>query len=122
MSADLRTTNVLLGIMATASVLEALVFVGAGLALFLICRKMLALIERGAGIIDGIETRQLAPAMTRVNAILDDVKDVTTRVKDDTERVDRAIHTTINRIDDTATRVGTNVRGRANTIVGFIRG
>jgi hypothetical protein len=121
MSADLRTTNVLLGIMATASVLEALVFVGAGLALFLICRKMLALIERGAGIIDGIETRQLAPAMTRVNAILDDVKDVTTRVKDDTERVDRAIHTTIDRIDDTAGRVSGMIRGARAIVEAVLR-
>jgi hypothetical protein len=33
--------------------------------------------------------------MFRVNAILDDVKDVTTKVKDETDRVDHAIHSTI---------------------------
>jgi len=78
-------------------------------------------IERGAGIIDGIETRQLAPAMTRVNAILDDVKDVTTRVKDDTERVDRAIHTTIDRIDDTAGRVSGMIRGARAIVEAVLR-
>ena len=50
--------------------------------------------------------------MMRVNAILDDVKDVTAKVKEETERVDHAIHTTIDRIDDTAGRVRTNVRAK----------
>ena len=40
------------------------------------------------------QARQVAPAMARVNAILDDVKAVSTRVKEETERVDQAIHST----------------------------
>ncbi len=60
--------------------------------------------------------------MVRVNAILDDVKDVTTKVKEETERVDHAIHTTIGRIDDTAERVRANVRVKTSRLVGFIRG
>jgi hypothetical protein len=70
----------------------------------------------------GIEARQVAPAMTRVNAILDDVKEVTTKVKEETERVDNAIHSTIDRIDDTAGRVRTNVRAKTSALVGFLRG
>ena len=58
-------------------------------------------------IAQGIEARQVAPAMLRVNAILDDVKGVTAKVKEETERVDHAIHSTIDRIDDTADRVRT---------------
>jgi len=115
MSGELGTTNLLLGIMAAVSVLEALVLVGLSVAGFIAYRKLMVLI-------DGIEARQVAPAMTRVNAILDDVKTVSTRVRVETERVDQAIHTTIGRIDDTADRVRSNVRAKTSRIVGFIRG
>jgi hypothetical protein len=60
--------------------------------------------------------------MERVNAILDDVRGVTSTVKHETERVDHAIHSTIDRIDDTAVRVRTNVRAKTSAIVGAIRG
>lgn len=122
MSAELGTTNLLLGIMAAVSVLEALVIVGAGVAGFMLYRRVMAVVDRGMALADGIEARHVAPAMIRVNAILDDVKDVTAKVKDETERVDHAIHSTIDRIDDTADRVRTNVRARTSAIVGVIRG
>jgi len=60
--------------------------------------------------------------MMRVNAILDDVRDVTTKVKEETERVDHAINSTIDRIDDTADRVRSNVRAKTSALVGFLRG
>jgi hypothetical protein len=122
MSAELGTTNLLLGIMAAVSVLEALVIIGMGIAAFMAYRKVMEVVERGMVLADGIEARQVAPAMMRVNAILDDVKDVTAKVKEETERVDHAIHTTIDRIDDTAGRVRTNVRAKTSALVGFIRG
>ena len=122
MSAELGTTNLLLGIMAAVSVLEALVIIGMGTAVFMAYRKVMEVVERGMVLADGIEARQVAPAMMRVNAILDDVKDVTAKVKEETERVDHAIHTTIDRIDDTAGRVRTNVRAKTSALVGFIRG
>ena len=112
---NLDTTNLLLGIMAAVSVLEALVVVGIGVVGFLAYRKVMVLIE-------GIEARQVAPAMARVNAILDDVKAVSTKVKEETERVDQAIHSTMGRIDDTADRVRSNVRAKTSRIVGFVRG
>ena len=122
MTGELGTTNLLLGIMAAVSVLEALVIIGAGVAGFMIYRKVAALVERGMVLADGIEARQVAPAMLRVNAILDDVKGVTAKVKEETERVDQAIHTTIDRIDDTADRVRSNVRAKTSAVVGIIRG
>jgi hypothetical protein len=122
MSAELGTTNLLLGIMAAVSVLEALVIIGMGIAVFMAYRRVMEVVERGMVLADGIEARQVAPAMMRVNAILDDVKDVTAKVKEETERVDHAIHTTIDRIDDTAGRVRTNVRAKTSALVGFIRG
>ncbi len=115
MSPELGTTNLLLGIMAAVSVLEALAIIGMGVAGFVVYRRV-------TEILAGIESRQVAPAMIRVNAILDDVKDVTAKVKQETERVDNAIHTTIDRIDNTAERVRSNVREKTSRVVGFIRG
>jgi len=60
--------------------------------------------------------------MARVNAILDDVKVVSTRVKEETERVDQAIRTTMDRVDDTADRVRSNVRAKTSRLVGLMRG
>ncbi len=115
MTGDLGTTNLLLGIMAAVSVLEALVAVGVGIGCIVVFRRVTALVE-------GLETRQVAPVVVRVNGILDDVKVVTTKVKEETERVDEAIRTTIHRVDDTADRVRSNVRARTSRIVGFVRG
>jgi len=115
MDANLGTTNLLLGIMAVVSVLEALLLIGSGIALFIVYRRVMDLVE-------GLEQRHVAPAMVRVNAILADVKGVTARVKEETERVDHAIHTTMGRVDDTVDRVRYNVRAKTSRIVGFVRG
>jgi hypothetical protein len=115
MSGELGTTNLLLGIMAAVSVLEALAIIGMAVAGFTVYKRVMELVG-------GLETRQVAPAMIRVNAILDDVRDVTAKVREETERVDHAIHTTIGRIDDTAERMRSNVREKTSRVVGFIRG
>ena len=115
MPAELATTNLLLGIMAAVSVLEALVIIGMGVAGFMAYRKVME-------VVNGLESRQVAPAMARVNAILDDVKAVSAKVKEETERVDQAIHSTMDRIDDTADRVRSNVRAKTSHLVGFVRG
>jgi hypothetical protein len=115
MTGHLETTNLLLGIMAVVSVLEGLLIVGAGIALFTVYRRVMTLI-------DGLETRQIAPAMARVNAILDDVKSVSATVKGESERVDQAIRSTIDRVDDAADRVRSNVRAKTSWIVGVVRG
>src|SRR5690349_3682480 len=115
MAGELGTTNLLLGIMAAVSVLEALVIIGIGVAGFMVYRRVMTLVE-------GLESRQVAPAMARVNAILDDVKGVTTRVKEETERMDQAIHRTMDRVDDTADRVRSNVKAKTSRVVGVMRG
>jgi len=112
---DLGTTNVMLGIMAAVSVLEALVIIGAAVAGYLIYKRVMALVN-------GLEERQVAPAMARVNAILDDAKIVSARVREEAERVDTAIKTTMDRVDDTADRVRSNVRAKTSRIVGIVRG
>jgi hypothetical protein len=115
MAGELGTTNLLLGIMAAVSVLEALAIIGLGIAGFMVYRRVMDLVN-------GLEIRQIAPAMGRVNAILDDVKVVTAKVKEETERVDLAIHRTIDRVDDTADRVRSNVREKTSRVIGFVRG
>jgi hypothetical protein len=115
MEPNLGTTNLLLGIMAAVSVLEALVIAGIGIAAFVIYRRVTELTAT-------LEARHIAPTMLRVNAILDDVKGVTSKVKEETERVDHAIHSTMDRIDDTADRMRSNVRAKTSRLIGMIRG
>src|SRR5436309_14826312 len=115
MPGELGTTNLLLGIMAAVSVLEALALMGAGIAGFMVYRRVMALIA-------GLESRQVAPAMARVNAILEDVKGVTATVKEEADRMDHKIRSTMERVDDTADRVRSNVRAKTSRVVGFVRG
>jgi hypothetical protein len=115
MQTDLSTTNLMLGIMAIVSVLEALVVVGVGVCGWIAYRRV-------TDLVNGLELRHVVPLRTKVDAILEDVKGVTQKVKAETERVDDAIRTTIDRVDDTADRVKGNVRIKTSRIVGFIRG
>src|SRR5262249_23454545 len=101
--------------MAAVSVLEALALIGLGIAGFTVYKRVRELV-------DNLEARQVAPAMGRVNAILDDLKIVTAKVKEETARVDQAITRTIDRVDDTADRVRSNVRMNTSRVIGFIRG
>jgi gas vesicle protein len=113
--ADLSTTNLLLGIMAVVSVLEALVLIGAGVGGFLAYRRVTQLVT-------DLETRQVEPLRQKVEAILGDVKTVTARVTQQTERVDHAISGTIERVDETAERVKDSVVDKMNNAVGVVRG
>ena len=81
MEPNLATTNVLLGIMAVVSVLEALAVIAFFLGAFLLYRRILR-------VIGAIEERQVAPAAARVNAILDNIRGVTSTVKEEADRVD----------------------------------
>ena len=92
MAPDLTTTNVLLGIMAAVSLLEALAVVGLFLAGFLIFRRVMQVLGR-------IKERQVAPAVARVNAILDDVKGVTSTVSQETKRFDRLFDWLLDAVD-----------------------
>ena len=115
MESQLGTTNLFLGVMAAVSVLQALVLIGAGIAGFMAYRKVMALVNT-------LEARHVAPAMSRVNTILDDVKVVSAKVKEEADRVDHAIHTTIDRVDDTVDRMRWNMRAKTSRIVGIVRG
>lgn len=120
--ANLNTTNILLGIMAAASVLQALVLIGLGVMAFRLYRQTLQTVR-------DIERRQIAPLaaqvtalMAKVDGILHDVKDVTARVTRQTERVDSAIHQTMHRVDETAGRVRDSVASRITRFRGIVHG
>ena len=94
---NLDTTNLLLGIMAAVSVLEARMLLAAGVMAWKLYRQTMQTVRE-------IEGRQIAPLrekvdvlMGRVDGILGDVKTITSRVGEQTERVNSAISTTIDR-------------------------
>jgi hypothetical protein len=81
---DLTTTNVLLGIMAAVSLLE-------GAAVIALLGGGLLMYRRLVRLIDSIEERQIAPVVSRVNGILDDVKGVSGMARDVAEGADSTI-------------------------------
>jgi hypothetical protein len=84
MPPDLSTTNVLLGVLAVVAVIEALVVVAMFGGLVVTARRVIKAI-------DGIESRHVAPTSARVNAILDDVQDVTRVVRSGFGGVDQSV-------------------------------
>jgi methyl-accepting chemotaxis protein len=115
MQVDLSTTNLLLGIMAAVSVLQGLVLIGVGVGAFLAYRRVMQLVN-------DLEARQIAPLREKVEGILGDVKTITARVTQQTERVDHAISGTMDRVDETADRVRHSVRDKVNQASGVVRG
>ena len=119
---NLDTTNLLLGIMAAVSVLEALLLIAVGIFAY-------RLYAQGMQTVREIEQRQVAPLVAKVNVlmekvdgILGDVKEVTTRVTRQTERVDTAIHGTMERVDETAARVRSSVASRLGRVFALAHG
>jgi pyrimidine operon attenuation protein/uracil phosphoribosyltransferase len=112
---DLHTTNVALMVMAVVSVLEALVLIGIAVGGLMMYRRIMQLVK-------DLEERQVAPVRAKVDAILGDVKILTARVSEEAERVDQAIHGTINRVDDTAEHLKSTVREKVSYVAGVIRG
>jgi methyl-accepting chemotaxis protein len=113
---NLNTTNLLLGIMAAVSVLEALLLIGVGVMAYRLYVQAMRMVQ-------DVEARQIAPLvakvntlMVRVDGILLDVKEITSVVTNRTERVDAAIRSTMNRVDDTASRVRSSVSARIDRV------
>ena len=112
---DLQSLSVPLWIMAVVSVLQALLLIGIGVAGYLAYSRVMT-------VVNDLETRQIAPLREKADAILADVKSVTARVSQQTERVDHAITGTIDRVDDTAARVRAGVHDKVSQAVGVARG
>src|SRR3954471_2304377 len=115
MAGDISSLATPLWIMAGLSILEALLIIGMGIGGYLVYSRVMALVG-------DLEGRQIAPIREKVDAILVDVKTVTSRVAHQTERVDEAVTGTINRVDETAARVRTGVYDKVNQAAGVVRG
>lgn len=113
--ADLSSLSVPLWIMAVVSLLQALLVIGMGIAGYMLYSRVTTLMA-------DLEARQIAPMREKVEAILTDVKAITARVSQQTERVDQAISGTIERVDDTAYRVRAGVNDKVNQVAGMVRG
>jgi hypothetical protein len=117
---NLDTTNLLLGIMAAVSVLEALLLIGVGVMAYRLYTQAMRTVRE-------VEERQIAPLVAKVNglvirvdAILLDVKEITSVVTSRTERVDAAIRHTMDRVDETAGRVRSSMSARVNRVLSFV--
>ena len=104
-----------LWIIAGLSILEALLLIGMGIGGYLVYSRVMTLVK-------DLEARQIAPIREKVDAILGDVKVVTSRVAHQTERVDEAVTGTIQRVDETAARVRAGVNDKVSQAVGVVRG
>ena len=112
---DLSSLSTPLWIMAIVSVLQALLIIGMGVGGYLVYSRMTTMMA-------DLETRQIAPLREKADAILADVKSITARVSQQTERVDHAIAGTIDRVDDTAARVRAGVHDKVSQAAGVVRG
>jgi uncharacterized protein YoxC len=120
--ANLDTTNLLLGVMAAVSVLEALLLIAVGVMAFKLYRQTMETVRE-------IEQRQVAPLtakvqalMGTVDAILVDVNGITSRLNQQSERVNSAISTTIDRVDETADRVRSSLGYRVHRVATLVHG
>lgn len=119
---NLDTTNLLLGIMAAVSVLEALLLIAVGVMAWKLYSQTMETVRE-------IEQRQVAPLaakvqtlMGTVDGILVDVKGITSRLNEQSERVNTAISTTIDRVDETADRVKTSLAYRVQRVASLVQG
>jgi hypothetical protein len=95
MESQLVTTNLFLGIIAATSVVEMLLVIAAGIAMFVIYTRVRRAYLNVIDLVTIAEQVHVVPTLGRVNAILDDVKDVTAIVKEETDRLDTAINSSI---------------------------
>src|SRR4051794_23422393 len=112
---DVNSLSIPLWIMAVVSVLQALLLIGIGVGGYLVYSRVMTLVNH-------LEARQIAPLREKVDAILADVKSVTARGSQPTERGDQALSGTKERVDGTAARVRAGVHDKVRQAVGVVRG
>jgi hypothetical protein len=112
---DLTTTNVLLGIMAFVSLLEAAVLIGAGVMGLRLYRELTEQIRV-------LESRHVAPLSAQANQILQTVQRISERVEHSTTRVDAAVEGTVHGAEVAVDKVQGGMRKTAGTVIGVVRG
>jgi uncharacterized protein YoxC len=112
---NLETTNWLVGVIAVASVIQTLMFIGLAVGVFRAYRQV-------STSLTNLESRHVAPLRRQVDGILTDVQTITARVSHQTERVDQAISGTMGQIDETADRLKGTLRDTVAQASGVVRG
>lgn len=100
MTPDLQTTNTWLAVLAVAGALQTLLLLAGAVGLFRIYRRTAAALE-------ALEQKHLAPISARASLIMDDLQDVTARVRhvDDVMRaklhgIENVVHVTRDLVAD----------------------
>jgi hypothetical protein len=112
---ELSSLSIPLWILAVAAVLEAVALIAIAIGGYLFYFRVTAMVTH-------LETQQIAPIRVKVDAILADVKGITARASERAERVDHAIAGTMDRVDETATRVRAGVHVKVNQAARVVRG
>lgn len=110
MTPDLQTTNTWLAVLAVAGALQTLLLLGAAVGLFVLYRRILAKI-------DAIEERHVAPIAARASLIIDDLQDMTARVR----RVDDVVRAKVQGLGNAAQVAGHVISDRFWPVVGVAR-
>jgi len=112
---DIQPLVTPLWIMAGVGIFETLLIIAIGIGGYRMYMRLMTLAN-------DLETRHIAPVREKVDLILGDVRNVTSRVAFQTEQVDDAITSTIDRVDETAARVRAGVHDRVSQAAGVVRG
>ena len=112
---DIQPLVTPLWIMAGVGIFETLLIIAIGIGGYRMYTRLMTLAS-------DLETRHVAPVREKVDLILGDVRSVTSRVAYQTEQVDDAITSTIDRVDETAARVRAGVHDKVSQAAGVVRG
>jgi hypothetical protein len=112
---ELSSLSIPLWILAVAAVLQVLALIAIAIGGYLFYFRVTAMVA-------DLEAQQIAPIRVKVDAILADVKGITARASQRAERVDQVIAGTMERVDETATRVRAGVHVKVNQAAGVVRG
>ena len=110
MTLDLSTTNLWLAVLAIATAGQFVMLLGAALMLFKVYK-------RAASTIDTLEHEQIRPLLMRVNALIDDVQDITARAR----HVDDAVRAKLEGVESALHSTKTVVQDRVWPLVGVVR-
>jgi hypothetical protein len=110
MTPDLGTTNLWLAVLAIASAGQFLMLAGAAVLLFRVYR-------RASASVDALEHEQIRPLLLRVNALIDDVQDITARARN----VDDAVRARLEGVESVLHSTKSVVQDRLWPLVGVVR-
>jgi hypothetical protein len=110
MNPDLHTTNAWLAVLAVAGAIQTLLLVSAAVGLYLVYRRTTAALE-------ALEQRHIAPLAARASLIIDDLQDVTARVR----HADDAVRAKLNGLDNAVKVARDVVSERLWPVVGLAR-